>query len=451
MLNLKLLARLLLILAFASGPTPPTSARIQGPFAVDTLIVPIIGDSNNGSGQFFDATYDTSVAGIFQLKQNFTVVQAREPLDQISMGLGDVGPTTKLVQLLVANGHLLSGVTRVVILPTAWAGTGMNPVGNNAWNVAKGGCCGRLALDGNGSNVTGLLPMINKAKQLWPKNRIWFWQVIIGANDGGASQVNETTWIQQLFSELRRTYPSDASAPAIFTGIPPDLMHSLLGSRVNLGNVSAALQKIGSFVSNAYYVDPTGLPSYLNNAFFHYSAAAHRGGTENYSKTPRSVSISSGSYNSGTGLVTLTLPSDVFAAPGSSVTVSGATGTGSFSGINGTFTAGPGTGGTTLSYMIATGLTMTITNSGRGAVTCNNCYNWNATTNYVYPGAYISKTVVIASDGYLYSCIANNTNKDPAGNTQTSFWTQIRPYVQTFSDMQSLAGKQYTVLLSAGL
>jgi hypothetical protein len=48
-------------------------------------------------------------------------------------------------------------------------------------------------------------------------------------------------------------------------------------------------------------------------------------------------------------------------SPGSLVAVSGAAGTGSFSALNGVFTAGAGTTGSTVTYTIATGLTMTIT------------------------------------------------------------------------------------------
>lgn len=74
-----------------------------------------------------------------------------------------------------------------------------------------------------------------------------------------------------------------------------------------------------------------------------------------------STTASSGTYNSTTGLVTLTLAATQTLSPGDTVTVSGATGTGSFANINGTFQAGVGTGSTTLTYTIATGLTLTIT------------------------------------------------------------------------------------------
>lgn len=77
-----------------------------------------------------------------------------------------------------------------------------------------------------------------------------------------------------------------------------------------------------------------------------------------------SINVSSGTYTSGTGLVTLTLASPHGLTPGVTVTVAGLTGTGSFASANGTFTTAAGTTGSTLTYVIATGLTMTISTTG---------------------------------------------------------------------------------------
>ena len=74
-----------------------------------------------------------------------------------------------------------------------------------------------------------------------------------------------------------------------------------------------------------------------------------------------SLTASSGTYNSTSGLVTLTFATATGINPGDTITVSGATGTGSYADIDGTFQAGSGTTGTTVTYTIATGLTMTIT------------------------------------------------------------------------------------------
>lgn len=74
--------------------------------------------------------------------------------------------------------------------------------------------------------------------------------------------------------------------------------------------------------------------------------------------------ITSGTYNSGTGAVSLTL-SGSLGSPGIPVggnfTVTGAAGTGSFASINGAQVATSGTATTTVNFTIGTGLTMTIT------------------------------------------------------------------------------------------
>jgi len=77
-----------------------------------------------------------------------------------------------------------------------------------------------------------------------------------------------------------------------------------------------------------------------------------------------SINVSSGTYNSTTGLVTLTLASSPGISPGTTVVVAGLTGTGSYASANGTFTAATGTTGTTLTYYIATTLTLTISTTG---------------------------------------------------------------------------------------
>ena len=67
-----------------------------------------------------------------------------------------------------------------------------------------------------------------------------------------------------------------------------------------------------------------------------------------------------GTYNDVTGIVTLTLTPFSTIAVGDNVVVSGAAGTGAFADIDGPFVAGAGSGGATLNYTIAAGLTMTI-------------------------------------------------------------------------------------------
>jgi hypothetical protein len=135
------------------------------------------------------------------------------------------------------------------------------------------------------------------------------------------------------------------------------------------------------------------------------------------------VAASSGTYNGTTGLVTLTLGTALSGlAPGAQVTVSGATGTGSDASINGTFTAGAGSGGTTLTYTIATGLTMTIT--GATGVQLDLALSIGATfittiagaTPSAYNGTYLA-TVATAST-FTYA-LTSDGGTSPATGTIT--------------------------------
>ena len=100
--------------------------------------------------------------------------------------------------------------------------------------------------------------------------------------------------------------------------------------------------------------DPITVPSLVTWDFVNQQLVPYTG----------SINVSSGTYNSTTGLVTLVIASNPGISPGDTVIVAGLTGSGSFAAANGTFTAGAGTTGTTLTYTIATGLTLTISNTG---------------------------------------------------------------------------------------
>ena len=71
--------------------------------------------------------------------------------------------------------------------------------------------------------------------------------------------------------------------------------------------------------------------------------------------------VSSGTYNSGTGQVVLTLATAIADSGATDSVVMSLTGTGSISSLNGTFTAAITNGGITVTYTAATGLTVTIT------------------------------------------------------------------------------------------
>lgn len=74
--------------------------------------------------------------------------------------------------------------------------------------------------------------------------------------------------------------------------------------------------------------------------------------------------ISSGTYNTTTGVATLTMSAPINFSAGDAVVIDTATGTGSFAALNGAHTAIVPTTGSTVSVQLATGLTMTITGGG---------------------------------------------------------------------------------------
>jgi hypothetical protein len=79
------------------------------------------------------------------------------------------------------------------------------------------------------------------------------------------------------------------------------------------------------------------------------------------------TTISSGTYNSTTGAVSLTTAGSHGLSPGSNFSLSGVTGTGSFGVLDTTLVATSGTTGTTLNFTVASGLTMTITGGNLNA------------------------------------------------------------------------------------
>jgi hypothetical protein len=80
-----------------------------------------------------------------------------------------------------------------------------------------------------------------------------------------------------------------------------------------------------------------------------------------------SGTVSSGTYSSGTGAVSLTTSAAHGLLPGDTFVLSAMTGTGAFATLNGTQTATAGTTGTTLNFNAPTGQTMTITGGTLGS------------------------------------------------------------------------------------
>ena len=68
------------------------------------------------------------------------------------------------------------------------------------------------------------------------------------------------------------------------------------------------------------------------------------------------LTITSGTYDNGTGLVTLVMSAPITFESGDSIDVGSLTGTGAFAGLDGTFTAIEPTGGTTVTYNAGAGV-----------------------------------------------------------------------------------------------
>lgn len=351
------------------GLAPSSDALIRGSGPYDTLLVIAAGDSNSLQAQHFDGSLDTTTPNLFQISQTFVISLAQEPLNQVTVVSGDIGPNTKLAQLLIANGYLPAGVRRVVIIPSAWAGTGLSLVAGNTgfWNVAGS----RQALDGDGGSVPGLYALINRAKILYPHSKIWYVNWIEGANDGSWTGSAWTSAMQALWGpsgEFVSKYPEAANAPIIVSGIPPDRTNTALGNQDNLGAIITAQQAIHSAIPNAFYVDPSAAPilhSYPVNAFVHYNAASDRGGTYNFDTS---------------------------------------------------------------------------------------AFLWSSGTTYNVNPAGTSQTVVVASDGFLYTTLVNgNIGNDPSGNAHPTLWAQQYSSTATVNVTDSLAYRQYQALINSGL
>ena len=183
-----------------------------------------------------------------------------------------------------------------------------------------------------------------------------------------------------------------------------------------------------------------------------YTAGLYTGLISNVSWTPLSTTISSGSYTTGTGAVTLTTAASHGLGVGDTFTIASAAGTGSFAALNGTFVATTGTTGTTLNFSIVTGLTITI--SG-GNVTTSSATRINDTmashslwteagsTNAPTFAARLAPAFGTASGGSISTSSAVSFTMTGAGTLQGAFIVYGTGAVAT---LMSTAG----TLLSAG-
>jgi hypothetical protein len=167
--------------------------------------------------------------------------------------------------------------------------------------------------------------------------------------------------------------------------------------------------------------------------------------------TLENTTIASGTYNSTTGLVTLTLTADVSVKQGDLVTVASATGTGSFASINGTFQAGAGSTGTTLTYTVAPSLTMTITGG-----------NVNATTGLATNAQFlttIAGSSIAAYNGTVLATVASATTftysipsatASPATGTPTATPPSVAELVAMVTTFFAQGSQQSVYVLELG-
>ncbi len=276
-----------------------------------SLIVPIAGDSNSINGESLSATPD-DVTNSSVLMLNIATVGgtpatrlAKETdLEGGTYGQGSgsggvfAASTFALCKALLAAGLMPSGYDNVILVPTAWAGTAFL----NYWATTGN----RYALDGGGGRTHGFYDCVNAALGLSTGNRIWFFDWGHGMNDGGQTQTQYQNNMLATWGEIRSTLSGGAAyAPILVTGGPPDRIDPDLGAQTNLSGVFAAQAAVESYLPNSYYVDPTGLHSYCNNRFVHFSAASHRGGVDNSSLTSARYANSSWLWDAGTAYLAL--------------------------------------------------------------------------------------------------------------------------------------------------
>lgn len=137
--------------------------------------------------------------------------------------------------------------------------------------------------------------------------------------------------------------------------------HGIGGSNEYGGNLTAPYPS----VPNSYYL--TGgasatIPSFFSGSSYNTTTWPWVNPTTGYTS---GGAITSGTYNSGTGAVSLTVPSGLAPSVGTTIIVSGLIGTGTnLASINGSWTSTSGTGGTTINFTAASGLGSTTITGG---------------------------------------------------------------------------------------
>src|SRR3972149_3303733 len=238
-----------------------------------SLIIGLAGDSNGMWGKYrlTDGT-DNAGSGINQYKQNSTVAVANEPLDNVDYVLDDVGTdgqigsTVALARLLRDGGYGPTGYD-ILLVPHFDAGSDFA----THW-----------AVDGTRLALNDFLTRMSAAVALEAGNRVWFFDWNEGANDTGRTEAQWQGYMVAMWAEIRATVATALYAPVLVTGIPPNAVNPALGNNTGLGGVIAAQQNVESYLANSKYIDVADITDIDNTDLYkHFTAAAHRGGTNN--------------------------------------------------------------------------------------------------------------------------------------------------------------------------
>jgi len=260
---------------------------------VPSLGLVVLGDSNNDSGETLSSGVDdVTDSRIKMIKADLSTAVATETLlnaAHAGMSPGRVGSALAMLRLAYASGKVPTAFDDVYIIPAAWAGTAFT----GFWSVTGT----RFALDGGNGLTHGLYDRINAFLALNSANRIWAFDWMFGANCAGESFQTEAL---AMWSEIRsRVSGGAARAPIFLTGVPPDRIDANLGNQTNLGGVLSDIASFATWQDNGTLISSAGLRSYLDNGFVHYSASAHRGGTDNSSTVNTGYSTNSWYWSSG--------------------------------------------------------------------------------------------------------------------------------------------------------
>lgn len=245
----------------------------------------------------------------------------------------------------------------------------------------------------------------------------------IKKNPGCAYTGNTTVVVTDSNSGYSLPYPTynvvfeiPIAAPIAFnvvlannSGVPSNAQ-ALVAAAIQLGfsgQDGGTRARIGSTLyASRYYGDVAALGSWVQIVDIQIGTqalptATFTGSIAGTALTVLAATVSSGTYNSGSGAVALTTSVTHGLVPGNSFVVH-LTGTGSITALSGRFIATAGTTGSTLNYTAATGLTVAISGGSfiSGAL---------AIGQFVYGSAVLPGTIITSGSGTSWVVSNNQT------------------------------------------